>query len=147
MPTFVVTTEVTAKVTITREIEAASERDAENMAASKQFLRDNLPEDFQVEPCYCETDVAAEAATAECPRCYKEHLLPCEKPSSAAVASRYMCAPDGALTFCRCGSLAGSLHLIDRESGICVPAPWWYEDAEYCPECGAAILATEGAAA
>ncbi len=129
-----------AKDSYTVEVEASDDEKAEALATSHEIFAANTSEDFQVPRNNCSFEFETEQLTADCPDCGKEHLILSDD-----------------LPVCYCGAFghnpyAGSPenlhgraqmrpHLI--VDGVCTPEPWWYEDQDYCAECGAEAEAAE----
>ena len=111
--------------TYTVEVDASTEDRAEQ-AAGNQW-RDQL-QDFDVDkPDRWKFE--SQQLTAECPDCGLEHDIPHDD-----------------LRVCHCGAFVSDadpdpryeLHRLCHPlvDGNCVPAPWWWQDQDYCAGCG-----------
>jgi hypothetical protein len=144
MALFRITVTATASTTYTAEVEAPDEETAEAMASSREIFGKNTPEEFQVDAKDCAFDFDSQQLTDDCPECGISHAIMHDD-----------------LEVCYCGQFgfnayAGTpenphgrlpLHAHIIVDGVCTPAPWWYEDQEYCAACGAKIEAAEAAEA
>jgi hypothetical protein len=126
---YAITVTVTATFTYTVEVDAQSAKHAADLAESPAMLAEHLPSDFQVARDYCEFATEEEQLTAMCPRCDAVHDVPHASTSTCACASL---GRQTGTTFH--GNAMYRPHLNDGQT--CTPAPWWYEDQDYCHACG-----------
>lgn len=133
--------QVTVKAEFSYEVEVNEDNETKAEQAAANQWRDKMPDDFQVDKGYITTyKVEAEQLTAICPGCNVEHIIPHDD-----------------LRVCHCGQFGHNPyydasvphhkrpalrpHLIVEN--VCTPEPWWWDDQEYCADCGAKMEAEE----
>ena len=125
MPKFRVQVTCIVERTYTVEVDESTEDKAEQSAANQ--WRDQL-EDFDVDkPDRWKFE--SEQLTAECPDCCEEHTIP-HDDLAVCHCSQFIADPD----LVPRGNLHQFCHLI--VGGKCAPAPWWWQDHDYCAACG-----------
>lgn len=123
------------------EVETPDEARAENVASAS--WREMMPEDFQVEKGYIsKVETESVQLTADCPGCGKEHAILTDD-TPVCHCGQFGHNPYAGTPENPDGRAQLRPHLI--VDGVCTPEPWWWDDNEYCAECGAKMEAEDKA--
>lgn len=124
MPKFRVAVTCIVERTYTVEVDESTEDKAEQAAAGR--WRDEIEFDVDKPDSW---KFEAEQLTAECPGCGVEHVIP-YNDLRVCHCSQFIADPDLVTD----DKLHRFAHLVVND--VCVPAPWWWEDQDYCAACG-----------